>query len=177
MFTDDVRSEMGRAFSRAFKTRVPDAKVMLVDADIAAGMTNEVMAAVKQAQKVVLPVYAVPTAGRAVKNAAGQIVNNVSLGESSTALMNSILQVAGPRSVVIAMGNPYVAGDFPEVQNYLCTFSNATVSEVSAVKALFGEIPITGHLPVNIPGIADQGFGLTRSVMVKGGQNPNETGK
>ena len=43
------------------------------------------------------------------------------------------------------MGNPYVAQDFLTIQNYLCTFSNASVSETSAVKALFGEIAIHGH--------------------------------
>ena len=32
--------------------------------------------------------------------------------------------------------------------------------EMSAVKALFGEIDIGGHLPVTIPGIADYGFGI-----------------
>jgi len=32
--------------------------------------------------------------------------------------------------------------------------SNASVSEIAAVKALFGEIVIHGHLPVSIPNIA-----------------------
>ena len=36
----------------------------------------------------------------------------------------------------------------------VCTFSNAPLSELSAVKFLFGEIPARGHLPVTIPGIA-----------------------
>jgi len=62
---------------------------------------------------------------------------------------------------VLAVGNPYVAKDFPEVQNYLCTFSAAPVSELSAVKALFGEIPLRGHLPVTIPGIANRGAGIS----------------
>jgi hypothetical protein len=48
------------------------------------------------------------------------------------------------------------------VQNYLCTFSNATVSEVSVVKALFGEIAIRGRLPVSIPNIAQRGAGIER---------------
>lgn len=62
--------------------------------------------------------------------------------------------------MVVAMGNPYLARDFPDVQNYLCTFSNAQVSELSAAKALFGEIEIHGHLPVTIPGIAQKGAGI-----------------
>jgi beta-N-acetylhexosaminidase len=50
------------------------------------------------------------------------------------------------------MGSPYLTDDFPAIQNYLCTFSNATVSEVSAAKALFGEISIRGHMPVHLAG-------------------------
>ena len=62
------------------------------------------------------------------------------------------------------MGNPYVAQDFPAIQNYLCTFSNAGISETSAVKALFGEIAIHGHLPVSIPNIAQRGAGIERAL-------------
>lgn len=65
------------------------------------------------------------------------------------------------KTVVVAVGNPYLAKDFPEVQNYLCTFSAAPVSEISAAKALFGEIEIHGRLPVTIPGIAARGVGAT----------------
>ena len=54
------------------------------------------------------------------------------------------------KTAVLAMGTPYLTEDFPAIQNYICTFSNATVSEISAARALFGEIPIHGHLPVNI---------------------------
>ncbi len=168
LFSDDVRSEMGRAFDRAFRLRIPEAHVILIDSNTAAAMSDQVLAAVQQAQKVVLPVYAVPTAGKAIRSATGEITNTVSLDEASASLMHRILQAAGPRSVVVAMGNPYVATDFPEVQNYLCTFSNATVSELSAVKALFGEIPIAGHLPVDIPGIADPGAGINRPQVLKG---------
>ena len=175
IFNDDVRSEMGRAFERQMKLRIPEVHVFNIDATIAGPMTDQVLAAVQQAQKVILPVYAVPTAGRAVRSATGEITNNVSLEESSANLMKRILQTAGPRSFVIAMGNPYMAMDFPEVQNYLCTFSSATVSEVSAVKALFGEIPITGRLPVEIPTIAQRGAGIDRPQSVRGGLNA--TGK
>jgi beta-N-acetylhexosaminidase len=76
---------------------------------------------------------------------------------------------AADRMEVIAMGNPYLAGDFPQIQNYMCTFSNASVSEVSAVKALFGEIPIRGHLPVTIPNIAQRGAGIERQAQVADG--------
>ena len=44
-----------------------------------------------------------------------------------------------------------------------------TVSETAAVKAIFGEIPIGGHLPVTIPGIAKRGEGIVRPVKARVG--------
>jgi beta-N-acetylhexosaminidase len=66
------------------------------------------------------------------------------------------------KTVVIALGTPYVASSFPEVQNYFCTFSSVSVSEISAVRALFAEIAIRGHLPVTIPNIAARGEGIQK---------------
>jgi hypothetical protein len=71
------------------------------------------------------------------------------------------------------MGSPYLADDFPSIQNYICTFSNATVSEVSAVRALFGEITIHGHMPVNLAKTAAQpssGAGPAQVINVKSPQ-------
>jgi beta-N-acetylhexosaminidase len=56
--------------------------------------------------------------------------------------------------LMIALGSPYIVQQLPQLPAYLCTFSNADVSQVAAVKALFGEVPITGRLPITLPGIA-----------------------
>jgi len=56
--------------------------------------------------------------------------------------------------VVIVFGNPYVVPQLPRLFTYLCTFSNADVSQVAAAKALFGEIPVVGRFPITLPGIA-----------------------
>jgi beta-N-acetylhexosaminidase len=71
-----------------------------------------------------------------------------------------VLERAAERTVLVALGNPYLAAEYPAVRNYVCTFSNAPVSEVSAVRALFGEISLRGRLPVTIPGLARRGDGL-----------------
>ncbi|MGC2194051.1 MAG: hypothetical protein WA628_05205, partial [Terriglobales bacterium] len=76
--------------------------------------------------------------------------NSASLPDSTAKLLGRILARATQKTAVLAMGTPYLTEDFPTIQNYICTFSNATVSEVSAARALFGEIPISGHLPVHI---------------------------
>ena len=61
---------------------------------------------------------------------------------------------------VLSLGNPYLVRSFADVKAYATTFSTAATSETAAVKAMFGEIPITGHLPITIPGIAKYGDGI-----------------
>ena len=161
VLSEDVRTDSGRALERAVKARVPDANVIYADPRIAAALSDEIMKAVDQAQSVIAAVYVVPTAGKAMKGANG-LTNSVSLNDASGTLLQAILDRAAQKTVVVAMGNPYVAQDFPAIQNYLCTFSNAGISEVSAVKAIFGEIAIRGHLPVSIPNIAQRGAGIER---------------
>ncbi len=163
IFSDDMRSESGRLFEREFRARVTEAHIFYVDSRTAGPMTDEIITAVDQADAVVLPLYVVPTAGKAI-SAGGAVKNSVELADATGSLLARILTHAGPKTAVLAMGNPYLAADFPRIENYLCTFSNATVSELSAVKALFGEIPISGRLPVSIPGIAQRGTGIDRPV-------------
>ena len=166
VFSEDARTEAGRVLEREVKARVPDANVIYVDPRIAEAMSDEISKTVDQAQAVIAAVYVVPTAGRIAKADQGGLRNSVALADASGALLENILEHAAQKTVVLAMGNPYLAQDFPSVENYLCTFSNATVSEVSAVKALFGEIPIRGHLPVTIPNLAQRGTGIERPSQV-----------
>jgi beta-N-acetylhexosaminidase len=112
-----------------------------------------------------------------VMNGANGVTNSVGLSDASGALLQKVLDHAAEKTAVLAMGNPYLAQDFPAVQNYVCTFSNATVSEVSVVKALFGEIPIKGHLPVSIPTIAPRGAGIERPAQAAQGGSPHADSK
>ena len=166
VLSEDVRTEAGRVLERQVKARVPDANVIYVDPRIAGAMSDEVLKAVDQAGAVVAAVYVVPTAGRIAKADEGGLKNSVGLADASGVLLQNILDHAGQKTAVLAMGNPYLAQDFPTVENYICTFSNATVSEISAVKALFGEIAIRGHLPVSIPNVAQRGAGIERPSQV-----------
>ncbi len=161
VFSDDVRTESGRAFGRELRARIPDANVIYIDPRIAAAMSDAVMKAVNDATTVIAAVYVVPSAGR--------IGNTVGMSDATSALLQQVLDQAAEKTAVIAMGNPYLAANFPKVENYMCTFSNASVSEIAAVKALFGEIPIHGHLPVSIPNIASRGAGLDRPAQTSGG--------
>jgi beta-N-acetylhexosaminidase len=154
ILSPDVRTDSGRILETQVRMRVPDAKVLYADPRTAMGMSESIVEATVAAEKVIVAAYMVP--------APGAMKNMTSMNDPSGMLLKRILQRVPEKTVVVAMGNPYLATSIPEVQTYLCTFSNAGVSEVSAVKALFGEIPIHGRLPVTIPDFAQRGSGLDR---------------
>ncbi len=70
------------------------------------------------------------------------------------------LVASGKPVTLVALGNPYLLRSFPHVAAYMATFSTVPPSEIAAVKALWGEIAISGHLPVTIPGLANYGEGI-----------------
>jgi len=170
VFVDDVRTDTGRTIERQIRARAPDVNVLYVDSRIIDGMSVSVLKAVDEAQAVVAAVYVVPSAGRVVQGADGQ-TGSVGLPDANATLLQKILDRGADKTVVLAMGNPYVGQSFPMIQNYLCTFSNVSIAELSAVKALFGEIAIHGHLPVTIPGMAERGVGIERSARVEEGDS------
>ena len=171
VFSDDVRSESGRTLERELRARNPETRVLYVDPRIADPMTDQVMQAVSQAQTVVAAVYLIPTAGRMAR-VQGVLQGTASMSDASAELLRHILRQAGDKTVVIAMGTPYLAASFPEVKNYICAFSNVAVAETAAAKALFGEIEIRGRLPVSIPGFAARGAGLARPVNAQSASLP-----
>jgi len=146
---DSVRAEDGHVLEHEIRARMPEANVVYVDPRVAPRRTKGLLEAVDQARAVVVAVYIVPSAARSRKlGRAGR--HPASLPDSTSLLFQRILDRAGQKTAVLAMGNPYLTDDFPAIQNYICTFSNVTVSEVSAARALFGEIQMSGHMPVHL---------------------------
>lgn len=162
IMTDHARLGPGRAFENALRARRADATVFYVDPSLAFPMAGTILQAVKDAGRVVVATFLSPVSGKQVM-VEGKLVNSVGLEGASAELLKQILDLAAPKTVVVAMGNPYVAPSFPSIQNYLCTFSAVSASEVSAVKALFGELQSQGRLPVTLPGIAARGFSFSRA--------------
>jgi beta-N-acetylhexosaminidase len=62
--------------------------------------------------------------------------------------------------VFVSLGNPYLLKFYPRSKAYLAAFSTVATSETAAVRALLGLQPISGKLPVTIPGEAERGAGL-----------------
>ncbi|MES2521836.1 MAG: glycoside hydrolase family 3 N-terminal domain-containing protein [Gemmatimonadota bacterium] len=72
------------------------------------------------------------------------------------------LRKAGTKIVLVSFANPYLAGGLPPSDAHLLAWSASTLSQRAAGRALLGKAPITGQLPITIPGVAAFGTGLKR---------------
>jgi len=85
---------------------------------------------------------------------------NVDVPAEQAALAEQVYK-AGKPVITIAFGSPYLIEGFPQAETWLGAFGISDVAQISAAKALFGEIPTRGHLPVTIPGNnLKAGFGI-----------------
>jgi beta-N-acetylhexosaminidase len=64
--------------------------------------------------------------------------------------------------IVVFFGNPYIPMAVPSLPGVLLTYDVYDLAEASAVRAIAGEAPITGRLPISLPGMFEVGFGLVR---------------
>jgi beta-N-acetylhexosaminidase len=155
---DDMRSDWGRTFERELRARVPNARIQYVDARTAGLMMEPITQAALDAKAVIIAGFAVPVSGKRVQTENG-VGGATSMQADISSVIERVLKVAPDRTAFVSLGNPYLGGPYGP-KTYICTYSNAVTAETAAVKALFGEVPMRGKLPVSIPGMAQRGAGI-----------------
>jgi beta-N-acetylhexosaminidase len=149
MLTESHYSTQGQVFEKEVRRRSPNSLVLTLDP----AMPD---AAVDQAG--VRAGFCDASVVAAFVSVAGYR-GNVALAGTFPKLVDTLIGSGKPVTLV-ALGNPYLLRTFPKVSAYLTTYSTVPPSETAAVKALFGEIPVRGRLPVTIPEIAKYGDGI-----------------
>jgi beta-N-acetylhexosaminidase len=147
--TEGRRSLQGQRLLEEVKKRAPNMTSILVDPSVSKADLDQVVEKSAACSQIVVAAYVSVSAYR----------GNVALAGNYPEFLNAL--IAGKAPVTLAsLGNPYLVRSFPGVAAYLTTYSPTPTSETSLAKALFGEIPIGGHLPVTIPGVAKYGDGI-----------------
>ncbi len=85
------------------------------------------------------------------------------LSPAQVALLEA-MAAQGKPFVTVFFGNPYVATFVPKLPAMLLTYEFSDATERAAVRAIAGEIPVGGKLPIALPGLFPIGHGLTRPV-------------
>ncbi len=76
--------------------------------------------------------------------------DSVSLPLEQIQLVESLLNLPKPM-IVACFGSPYVIDKFPQAPSWIASFSTADSSQRAAARAMFGEIAVTGKIPVSVP--------------------------
>lgn len=58
----------------------------------------------------------------------------------------------GVRTVLLSFASPYYLEDLPDVEGYVCTYSYRDAAQAAAARAVIGNAPMNGRLPISIPG-------------------------
>lgn len=69
-------------------------------------------------------------------------------------------------AVVIVFGSPYILRDAASARTAIVAWGSQSDLQAAAARALFGEAPIGGRLPVTIPGVAARGAGIVRAATI-----------
>ena len=85
---------------------------------------------------------------------------NVDIPEEQAKLAEQLYKT-GKTVITVGLGSPYLIEHFPQAETWLAAFGISDVAQISTARALFGQIPVRGHLPVTVPGVQlNAGFGL-----------------
>jgi beta-N-acetylhexosaminidase len=87
------------------------------------------------------------------------------LSPQAAALLDSIAADPQKPFVTVIFGNPYTAMALPKLPAQLLTYDFTDAMETAAVRAITGEIPIGGKLPITLPGMYQFGHGLARAAV------------
>jgi beta-N-acetylhexosaminidase len=141
----------GRAFDAELRTAYPRLRSEFVDADQPDAQIARVLAAARDVDVVIVGSYV--THGW-----------NATTVEAPRAFADLVARAGegGARTVVVALGNPYLLQQIPAVPGYLVAWGGLPVSQQAAARALLGREAIGGRLPIPIPPLAPFGAGLDR---------------
>ena len=93
--------------------------------------------------------------------------NRLDLAPPVIDLLQDLARASGRRNqpfVTAFFGSPYVPLTVPDLPAMLLTYDLSDHAELSAVRAMVGEVPISGKLPISLPGTFPVGHGLSRPV-------------
>lgn len=146
---DEPDSTLGSVLERELARRAEDLTRERIDSR---SSPEEIEAALEKAARADLIICSTFVQVKAWKG-------TVALPEKQARFVERLLALGKP-AIVIAFGNPYVIRQFPQVRNYLCAYGYADVAQRSAARALFGEIDVSGKLPISLGPEYPAGSGL-----------------
>ena len=141
-----------RRLRRAVASRIAHVNSVLIDTRTCPEQIEEIAARADSAQAIIMGFFVTW----------GSYKGSITLPDTTAQLISRLFKVDEPMAV-ISFGSPYLIRQIPETPSYLCAYHSSELAVRSAIRAVFGEIPVQAKLPVSIPGFFKMGDGLQRA--------------
>ena len=162
--SDGDQGKIGEDVAREVRSRLKSPpETVFLDARGDAAPGEDLVEAAGKADAVLLSLFVRFRSGR----------GTLALPEAQRTLIARVAS-SGARVVAVSFGTPYLLRDLPGLPTYLAAYGGQSDVQTAAARAVFGEAPITGHLPVTIPGLAPRGTGIQKKT---GRVGDGETGR
>jgi beta-N-acetylhexosaminidase len=149
-YMPETELRAGKLFGDDIRSAIPGARVIKISPATSVSDLDSVTRQVSGADRVIVAAY--------VRRIEGEGRPAVPLH-----IAKWIDDLARKEKVVaVALGNPYLIRQFPNVQTYLVTYGVSDALERAAAAVVLGRATATGTTPVSLPGFFRRGDGIKR---------------
>jgi beta-N-acetylhexosaminidase len=142
---------VGRVLTAELPKRFPRAVTVQIDSETSAGELEMVRKLASMADALVVNGFIRVSAYK----------GSISLSPASMTLIRDLAAMKKPL-VFTVFGSPYVLTHVPDLPSYIVAYDIHPGAETAAIRAITGEIPFQGKLPISLPGLYPIGHGLTK---------------
>ena len=137
------RTDLGATvtFNSVFANRFASVRSELISASDPTPNFARIEAAADSADLVVVSSYSTQSIDQAI---------NINAPASFAGFVNRLV-AKGRNPIVVAFGNPYFLQQIQGVPAYVVAWGGFAPSQLAAARAILGDAPITGKLPISIP--------------------------
>jgi beta-N-acetylhexosaminidase len=153
-YMPETELRAGRGFAAAVRQGLPQTRTFKIGPTVTATTLDSIERMATGADRVIVATY--------VRRIEGE--GRFAIPAHVAAWIDTL--ATRQRVVVVSLGNPYLIRQFPRVGSYLVTYGVADALERAAAAAVVGRAPITGTVPVSLPGFFARGDGIRRDAVV-----------
>ncbi len=141
--------KLGEAFLNKLRPVFPDLQVDYLNDTVSEECFSGILDRARSADLLILPLFAFVQAYR----------EGTEFSPEVWGMLDRLLSLPSP-AIAIAFGSPYLLPRLENADAYLCTYGPTNILQEAAANALLGRAPITGRIPVSLPGFFRRGDGL-----------------
>ncbi|HKI78767.1 MAG TPA: glycoside hydrolase family 3 N-terminal domain-containing protein [Ignavibacteriaceae bacterium] len=141
VFTFGIEEDSALTFQTLVKEKFNNPSIFILNNNSSSKQFSDVLAKAKRSDLILVPYFMRPPSDD----------KSEILFKKFNTIIDRLLAAKAP-TILLSFGDPYLLSRYVKSRTYLSAFSDSPVSQKAMIKALLGEIKISGRLPISLPG-------------------------